>query len=77
MAETRKSLKTEVLCITKSNFIIESDDTVTRPIPFPCLRVQHKEKHVLLHSWVMPSLKKVLFLLLSSVFSLSFWITCF
>jgi len=45
---------------------------VTRPVPFLCFEVLHKEKHVLLHSWQMSLWSKVLCLLLSSVFSLSF-----
>ncbi|RHN73695.1 hypothetical protein MtrunA17_Chr2g0301291 [Medicago truncatula] len=42
----RKDIRSRSLYLT-SNAIVYK---VTRPVPFPCLGVLHKEKHVLLHS---------------------------
>lgn len=42
----RKDIRSRSLFLT-SNAIVYK---VTRPVPFPCLGVLHKEKHVLLHS---------------------------
>lgn len=51
---------------------------VTRPVPFPCFGVLHKEKHVLLHSVADVVVEQgAVFAAFFCFFHLSFWTTLF